>query len=294
MTTGSIIRKKRNEKGLTQKELAEQLNVTPQAVSRWEADEVEPSIDTLKGMASIFACSIDELFDYTATPTVEVSPTVVEVEKVVYKEPQKALGVCAKCGKIIYEMKDLFKVEYKERKSSGRSGYYETKTMVLCANCNEKRNQQLKKEADEKEAMRRKDIYTRRIHGFIWPGIIALAVIGFGIAMMVLGNNAIGIASIVGGVMFYPFLGTMIMDNTFLTELWMDIASWGFVRMPGIIFSLSFNGLIFLIVAKIVLAILAFLLAAGAILLATVLCMILGIFVYPLSLYRSFNYISVN
>ena len=48
MNIGSKIKEYRTKKGLTQKELAENLNVTFQAVSRWENGEVEPSIDTIR------------------------------------------------------------------------------------------------------------------------------------------------------------------------------------------------------------------------------------------------------
>ena len=51
----------RMQKGLTQKELADLLHVTSQAVSRWEKGEVEPSIDTISEMANIFEVTTDEI-----------------------------------------------------------------------------------------------------------------------------------------------------------------------------------------------------------------------------------------
>ncbi len=54
MDISNSIRLHRNKSGLTQKQLAEKLNVTPQAVSRWEKGIVEPDISTLKQMAEIF------------------------------------------------------------------------------------------------------------------------------------------------------------------------------------------------------------------------------------------------
>ena len=51
---GEKIKRIRNEKGMTQKELADKLFVTAQAVSRWENNEVEPSISTLIEIAKIF------------------------------------------------------------------------------------------------------------------------------------------------------------------------------------------------------------------------------------------------
>ena len=48
---GSFIKDKRNEKNLTQKELAEVLNVTPQAVSKWEKGETLPDTAILLDLA---------------------------------------------------------------------------------------------------------------------------------------------------------------------------------------------------------------------------------------------------
>lgn len=63
MGVGPKIKEYRNKAGLTQKDLADKLHVTYQAVSIWENDDVEPSIDTLKEMCGILNCSIEELFD---------------------------------------------------------------------------------------------------------------------------------------------------------------------------------------------------------------------------------------
>ena len=59
MTLGQKIKKLRNEKGLTQKDLADQLHVTFQTVSKWEKDENEPDISTLRELAKLFECSMD-------------------------------------------------------------------------------------------------------------------------------------------------------------------------------------------------------------------------------------------
>ena len=61
METKDIIRTLRTEKGLSQDELAEQLFVTRQAVSRWETGETTPNIDTLKLLSKLFDVSINTL-----------------------------------------------------------------------------------------------------------------------------------------------------------------------------------------------------------------------------------------
>ncbi len=80
---GEKIRELRNQKRMTQKDLAEQLNVTAQAVSRWENNEVEPSLETLGQMASIFEITMDELFGKTMqAETKDESPSAAEPEVV--------------------------------------------------------------------------------------------------------------------------------------------------------------------------------------------------------------------
>ena len=48
ITTGKQIRHLRTQSGMTQEELAGELNVTRQALSNWERDVNEPDINTLK------------------------------------------------------------------------------------------------------------------------------------------------------------------------------------------------------------------------------------------------------
>ncbi|MBQ9784075.1 MAG: helix-turn-helix transcriptional regulator [Clostridia bacterium] len=60
-TMGEIISTLRRERGMTQKELAEQLNVTDKAVSKWERDQSYPDTGTIPHLAKILGISIDEL-----------------------------------------------------------------------------------------------------------------------------------------------------------------------------------------------------------------------------------------
>ena len=48
MKTQDILKKLREKSSLTQEELAERIQVTRQAVSRWETGETQPNTDTLK------------------------------------------------------------------------------------------------------------------------------------------------------------------------------------------------------------------------------------------------------
>jgi len=51
----------REQKNISQSELADKLNVTRQAVSNWETCKTQPDIDTLHKIADMLEISIDEL-----------------------------------------------------------------------------------------------------------------------------------------------------------------------------------------------------------------------------------------
>lgn len=51
----------REAKGYTQEDIAGKLNIARQSVSKWEQGINEPDVETLKRLAEIFECSVDEL-----------------------------------------------------------------------------------------------------------------------------------------------------------------------------------------------------------------------------------------
>ena len=55
------IKKLRQEKRLSQEQLAEQLHVTRQAVSNWENGKTQPDVDTLTQLASVFDVSVERI-----------------------------------------------------------------------------------------------------------------------------------------------------------------------------------------------------------------------------------------
>ena len=61
MSLGEMIRAKREERDMTQQELAELLHVTRQTVSRWESGSRCPDLILSKQIADAFGISLDEL-----------------------------------------------------------------------------------------------------------------------------------------------------------------------------------------------------------------------------------------
>lgn len=60
-TIGGFIAALRKANGLTQKQLAEKLNVSDKAVSRWERDEAMPDLSLIPELADIFGVTTDEI-----------------------------------------------------------------------------------------------------------------------------------------------------------------------------------------------------------------------------------------
>ena len=61
MTIGKRIAALRREKNLKQDDLAQMLEVSPQAISKWENDQTCPDISLLPKLAKILGVSVDEL-----------------------------------------------------------------------------------------------------------------------------------------------------------------------------------------------------------------------------------------
>ncbi len=58
---GSIIKELRTRQKITQEQLATCIGVTPQAISRWEAENGYPDIETLPAIAAYFSVTVDTL-----------------------------------------------------------------------------------------------------------------------------------------------------------------------------------------------------------------------------------------
>ena len=53
----------RASKNMTQSDLAEILNVSRTTVTMWENGKAEPNIKTLKKLAEVLSCTVDDLLD---------------------------------------------------------------------------------------------------------------------------------------------------------------------------------------------------------------------------------------
>ena len=73
-TLGARIAHLRRQKGITQEALAEKLNVSPQAVSKWENDQSCPDILLLPRLAKALDTTADMLLSGEETPELRMVP----------------------------------------------------------------------------------------------------------------------------------------------------------------------------------------------------------------------------
>ena len=88
---GKTIAELRKEKNLTQSELGQALNVTAQAVSKWENEQAQPPVDTFFAICTFFGISADEFRRRAAGEQIEPAapieePTVPEPEAEIKEE----------------------------------------------------------------------------------------------------------------------------------------------------------------------------------------------------------------
>lgn len=264
------IKNLRNKHGLTQRELAEQLHVTAQAVSRWENGEVEPSIGTITSMAEIFGVTTDEIIG--GPDKKPEKETVIQKEYVV-SEPKPVLAVCEQCNTPIYNGADIV------RKTThyGRS----SETHIFCRSCDEKNKKKAYENAVAYGLLQRK-------RSFLWGGLLTALAVALALIITLSAKTETGavIGASIGSALFFPFLSCLFLKNNFIGDLFETISSWS-IRMPGLIFSLDLDGIIWLLTVKLALWILGGLISIFCFILAVAICLVLSIFVYPFAITKS-------
>ncbi len=288
MTLGQKIKKLRTEKSLTQKDLADQLHVTFQTVSKWESGTNEPDIATLKELSKFFGCSFDYLLnDDEETPKEEEKPEpeVVVKEVPVIKETiivhQNEAHVCAKCGLDIPE-DELVSEDVTKKERHGRH----TRTVSIGQTYYHKHClEEVKKE--RAEAARRAKIArasSSKKKCFGWG--IAAGVTGLGIALAIFlthtdaVNPALGVLFSV--LIAYGMFAMLycILSGSYIGDVFVWCAGLS-IKFPGLIFSWDLEGFAWLIAMKILFAILGFLIGVFALLFAIAFSAALGMVSFP-------------
>lgn len=80
----------RRQKGLSQEEVAEALDVSRQAVSRWETGAAAPTTDNLIRLSQLYGVSLDALIRSEPLPQPEVVPVETAAETETLPAPEGA------------------------------------------------------------------------------------------------------------------------------------------------------------------------------------------------------------
>ncbi len=244
MECGEKIAALRKKQGMTQAELGAKLNVTFQAVSKWERGESYPDFDTMIKIASIFGVKAEYFADETAS-------VVVEEEKDEQPAEKKMLGVCKDCGKVLYV---------------GDEGM--VSPVLACKACASVRRQKAQAERIKAEEARKEreikrnqvthKLKVKRGWGYAVGALVAtLFGVLFGVFVGPYLHIGIVIGTIIGGAIFlFTFLSQLIWGGA-VRE--MCLRGGAIIGTPGIIFDFDLDGFIFLIAMKILFAVLRFL-----------------------------------
>lgn len=287
MTLGKKLKKLRTEKGLTQKNLAEQLHVTFQTVSKWESDINEPDITTLKQLSKFYGCSINDLLNDASSETkennvgetVDNKPTEVITKTIVVHQNEK--HVCARCGKDIEE-NELVSEDITKKERHGRiirsvnvgQTYYHRDCL-----------DEIKKEREINEnTIRTKKASTSKKKCFGWG--IAAGVVALIIALAVFLTHT-NIVHPTLGVLYSVLIGYglfamiyCIISDSYIGDIFLWCSGFS-IKFPGLIFSFDLDGLAWLIAMKILFAAIGFIIGVVVLLAGTALCALLGGFSFP-------------
>lgn len=282
---GDKISQLRKEANLTQGQLGNLLNVSAQAVSKWENNLSEPDLATVKRIASIFNISIDEFLDIKIDSNVDEETTSVQQNKevsdaianAVTEIKEDVIGYCTNCGTKV--TKDNVGV---------------TSPKILCKKCAEEVRLEEDKKERAKETARlnkKQDLRTRKKKSIIKGSIVAVLVFVFG--MMVTFADTSDAAGTAG--LFFFFLFVTYGSYAFTAEIVLDKGPIGDIllwfvsrplRMPGVIFTLDLSGLFFLIFVKLGLTVLSFMLGALLFLVGVFVGLIVAPFSFPFTIHK--------
>ena len=315
MTLGKKLSQYRKVLGISQQQLGDRLNVTPQAVSKWENDLAEPDLTTLKALAELYHITIDELLD-TSADSILTSGSTLDVDAVVQnirgdapdieKEeiPPHPIGFCKRCGitvtgenlgekepvvtckKCLAETNEEKKRAAQERITRAIKFELERKENAqkeqARIEAEEKKNKEkAERTINEKKARISKFIKLGSVFGGIAAGLILLLYF-----ILVISNDAFSGGSLIGGIVIgytaFAFTFLLFFDGV-VSDVVLDCFETT-INWPGLIFTFDLDGLIWLIGMKILFGVLGFLAALLASVFGIIAGMFLSIFVFPFKL----------
>lgn len=101
MNLGERIYKLRTEKGMSQGELADAMEVSRQSISKWETNGSVPELDKLIKLSELFGVSLDELVLNKVPGAAQPAPEVIREEPPQTGSARKVAGVVLLCFSVL-------------------------------------------------------------------------------------------------------------------------------------------------------------------------------------------------
>ena len=98
---GEVISSLRKEKGMTQNDLAEKMNVTDKAVSKWERNLSCPDINSIPKLAEILGTSVEDLLNAQVKKQTNKIDDIVNISLI---GVGLAMGICIIVSSILNQM----------------------------------------------------------------------------------------------------------------------------------------------------------------------------------------------
>ena len=282
MKIGEKIKSLRNQKGITQKELADELHVAFQTISKWERDENEPDIATLKELAKIFDCTVDCLINDNESVEENKKPSSKEETPTVIVQP-KETHYCEYCNKPILDNDDLVMQDVevtpalRGRCATYRQAFYHKECLETLE---DERNKRLADKMARKVARVKK-------RSFVWATVAGI--FAFIITLLILlineeARTAVSpsyswIFALLSGYAFFSLLYCLV-SCSYILNFFATFSKLT-IRWPVLIFSLDLDGIIWLITVKLIFAIIGFILGACVFILALIVSIFLSIVSFP-------------
>lgn len=218
----------RKDKGWTQAELGDKLNVTFQAVSKWERGESLPDFDTMSRISALFGVPLSyfQADGEAAVPEPEPEPA----------QPQRVmLGCCKTCGAVVYEGDE-------GRKSPE----------LVCKKCVAREQAAQSQAAAAKaqaEAAKIRSMRKRGLIGLIVGAIVAVVAVAADLGTLAANGKM---------DLWYTAFAAILLFTCVSQLVWggavREVFTFGFgkaISWPGLIFEWSFDGIMWLIGMKI-------------------------------------------
>lgn len=98
---GEKISSLRKEKGMTQSDLAEKMNVTDKAVSKWERNLSCPDVNSIQKLAEVLGTTVEELLNAQSKPK---SNKIDDMINIILIGVSLAMGICTAVTSILKQI----------------------------------------------------------------------------------------------------------------------------------------------------------------------------------------------